>query len=282
MIKDWLRSENNASRKKRLLVITLTGFLFCILASRTNAQTATLRNPLIPGYQQTSPFVAPHECPPPPVGDGTIPDGINPGMPDPAPVLPWVPAIPANQIDIDNSKVNLGVDNSVETPPGVLGKSLTVPPPPSTPGPDPGMLPGPLGFKKPPARIVNIKPQGGMPGDLPPPTKKWGGQTTGDFGLYRPNRFGNDDKVGSQLTDFGQPLKEVAVKPPKASEDGPRPANYPGERNRHPNEVQGKNGKPTTDLYGNRTQGRLRSINTPIGIFMIPSRPRPLMTIAPY
>lgn len=127
--------------------------------------STTLHNPLIPGYQQTPPFVPPRECPPPPVGDGPTPAGINPGMPGPPPLLPWVPAIPANQIDRGSSGVNLPVGPPVETPPGILGPALTgfVPRPPSTPGPDPGPLQSPPGFIIPADRVlVNI--QGGLPG----------------------------------------------------------------------------------------------------------------------
>jgi hypothetical protein len=267
MIKtDRIQERNSRTRKEQLRLLAFV-FVFSIIIvsfSPVRAQTTSLRNPLIPSASQTAPGQKAPIGQAPPIGDGNVPEPIPAGMGGPPTLLPWKTNVPANQIDIQDSQVNLGVDPSVETPPFVLGPMLNPPHPPSTPGGDPGMLPGHPGFAA-PARIVNINPNGGMPGDLAP-TTKWGGQTARDFGLYRTH--------GSQLNDFGQRLKDkpdLAVKPVPC-EDGPRPATYPGQMgadsNRDPNIAQNSPGQTTQDLYGNRMliQGRLRA----------------LMTIAPY
>jgi hypothetical protein len=151
---------------KILKVVIAALTLGFTLSQVAHAQgSTTLHDPLIPGYQSTPPFVPPAEGMPPAVGDGPTPEGINPGMPDPHTLLPWVPAIPANQIDQDSSGVNLPVGPPVETPPGILGPALTglVPHAPSTLGPDPGPLSAPAGFIIPSERL-NINPLGGLPG----------------------------------------------------------------------------------------------------------------------
>jgi len=130
--------------------------------------TSTLRNPLIPGAQSTGPGIPAADGMPPPVGSGPTPVGVNPGMTGDPTLEPWVPSIPANSINEANSGVSLPVTPAVESPPGVLGPALTgfVPPAPSTPGADPGMLQVPPASTNTfnPAQQVGLDPNGGLPG----------------------------------------------------------------------------------------------------------------------
>jgi hypothetical protein len=102
--------------------------------------------------------------------------------------LPWVPAVPANNIDLSNTGIPLPFGPPVETPPGVLGPLLTgiVPAPPSTPGVDPGNLQAPIGSFN-PAVDVNVNPMGGLPGTggycTTIPTIRRGGQQSHQWEL---------------------------------------------------------------------------------------------------
>lgn len=237
----------------RISTIAITSFAmliaFGLLVGSPSAAQAqgfnSLRNPLIPGALTTDPYQAPPPSLPPPPGQGFNPAPVTPGMGGGPTVEPWVPYIPANQIDQQDSQVNLP-DPSILAPPGTLGKSLSVPHAPSTPGADPGMIHAPQDFSQPPVANVNINPQGGFPGDQAP-QQRWGGQTTRDFGLRH--------DTGSTLTDFGQKLQD---KPdlkmnPQTSQDGPRQANYPGLIGCVTNRQSSIPGAQTTlDWYGNR------------------------------
>jgi hypothetical protein len=153
--------------------------------------TTTLRNPLIPGAQSTGPGVPAADGAPEIPGEG--PTGLPEikGMTGPPTLLPWVPAVPANDIDMGNSGINLGITPAIESPPGVLGPSLTgiIPPPPSTPGADPGILqvpPDSPSFN--PALETGVLGGGqGLPGVGGDPTNgtipnaRKGGQTTQQF-----------------------------------------------------------------------------------------------------
>ncbi|HEY9784540.1 MAG TPA: hypothetical protein V6D17_03990 [Candidatus Obscuribacterales bacterium] len=153
----------------RILQAAIAGIAVCAISAQSaHAQSSpitTLRNPLIPGAVSSPPFVCPPEGQPPAVGDGPTPAPVVPGHSGSPELMPWVPAIPANQIDQASSGVNLPVGPPVETPPGVLGPMLTpfIPKSPSTPGADPGPLTAPPGYIN-PADLVNIIPTGGLPG----------------------------------------------------------------------------------------------------------------------
>ncbi|HEY9784541.1 MAG TPA: hypothetical protein V6D17_03995 [Candidatus Obscuribacterales bacterium] len=255
---------------KRLTPKVQVNAVFLVVAMIAGSSTAaigqiqTLRNPLIPGATYSPPYACPPEgCPPPP-GDGQMPAPVTPGHTCAPESMPWVRAIPANQIDQPNSWVGGLPSEDTLASPYVLGKQLNVPHPPSVPGSNPGSLPGPLDFQPPPAAIVNIRPQGGMPGDFAP-QQRWGGQTTRDFGLYK--------SQGSRLNDFGEKLTE---KPdlytmPQFSEDGPRNGlSYPGRMGNQPAHSKiWPNAQTTQDLHGNRT------------LFKGPNL-RSQLTIAPY
>lgn len=164
----------------------------------------TLRTPLIPGQPTGAPFQAPIEGAPPAIGDGPTPVGVHPGMLSSPELMPWVPAIPANQIDNDFSGIPLGINPAIVSPPGVLGPSLTgvVPAPPSTPGADPGSLTAPAGFIN-ASQQVNIIPTGGFAGtggyNTTIPTQRRGGQETHQWG-YR----GRNSMIGGVGGDGSQ------------------------------------------------------------------------------
>jgi hypothetical protein len=141
-------------------------------------------------------------------------------MPGPGTLLPWVPAIPANTIDMSTSGINLPVDPAVETPPGVLGPLLTpvIPAPPSTPGSDPGNLTAPADSFN-PAADENINPDGGIPGTggfcTTIPTLRRGGQDTTQWELRGRNSVlgglggdGSQDEVTrlGPMAGFGVPF----------------------------------------------------------------------------
>ncbi len=206
----------------------------------------TMRNPLIPGAPNAPAGVAPYEGQPPPIGSGFGPAPVTPGMWGGPELLPWNSNIPANQIDQSSSQVDTGADPTTLASPYTLGSQLYAPAPPSTPGQDNGPLSGPMDFYPPPAALVNINAQGGMPGDFAP-QQRWGGQTTRDLGRRITQ--------GSSLTDFGEKLTE---KPdlkmmPQGAEDGPR-RSYAPDRNYTSNrDANLGNAQATTDLHGNRS-----------------------------
>ncbi len=191
---------------------------------------------------------------PPPIGDGPVPAPVTPGMlgnPDP----------PASQVYIG------------EIPPGPQGKQEAtsrlggmLQPPTNFVAADPGTLPGPMDFKPPPAAVVNINPDGGMPGDQAP-QNRWGAQTTRDFGRSPNTVYG----PGSQLCDFGEllPNKPNLKMMPQFSQDGPRNCQYIQQRGSNNRSGNFPNAQETQDLNGNRT------------LFKGPNL-RAQFTIAPY
>jgi hypothetical protein len=196
------------------------------------AQTTSLRTPLIQGAPNASAGQAPQQGAPPPIGSGDTPMGVTPGMTgDPLP---------------PPSAVSLPPMSPLDRGPGGQVNSLVAPyltPPPSTLGADPGMLPN-NGY--PSATQVNINAGGGMPGDQAPQTRS-GRQTTRDLGIKRTS--------GSTLSDFGEllPNKPDLKMTPQYSQDGPRSvATSQGGAGgtRSPNLA---GAQTTQNLYGNRT-----------------------------
>jgi len=245
---------SNATTRKAMKCLKAAAFAIVVsagLAAAAQAQSETLRNPLIPGAMYSSPYTCPAEGCPPPIGSGNAPPPVTPGHYGAPEAMPWVRNIPATQIDQSNSYVGLP-SSRIEAAPYTLGSQLQVPHPPSTPGSDYGQIPGPMNFYPPPAAVVNICPQGGMPGDQAP-IQRWGGQTTRDLGLPRCH--------GSQLTDFGEKLsqKPDLCAQPQFSQDGPRPQ---GQGSMGSGGVRASFGaQAATDLHGNRTlyKGHTRS-----------------------
>lgn len=173
--------------------------------------SSTLHNPLIPGAVSSPPFVCPPEGQPPAIGDGPTPEPVVPGHTSPPTLLPWIPAIPANQIDNGTSGIPLPFGPPIETPPGVLGPMMTpfIPGPPSTPGADPGSLTAPQGYIN-PAQELNINPGGGIPGtggyNTTIPTVRRGGQETHQWELRGRNSSlipGMGDGSQDQVTRLG-------------------------------------------------------------------------------
>ncbi|PZM77634.1 MAG: hypothetical protein DKT66_25475 [Candidatus Melainabacteria bacterium] len=253
---------SDATTRKATKCLTAAAFAVFVsfgLAAAAQAQIDTLRNPTIPGAMYSSPYTCPPEgCPPPP-GSGSAPPPVTQGHYGAPESMPWVRNIPATQIDQSNSYVGLPSNQTLAAP-YTLGSQLQVPHPPSTPGDDYGQIPGPANFYAPPAALVNICPQGGMPGDQAP-IQRWGGQTTRDLGLPRCH--------GSQLTDFGERLsqKPDLCAQPQSSQDGPRPQ---GQGLMGGGSVRASIGgaQTATDLHGNRTLFR--------------GQTRSRLTIAPY
>jgi hypothetical protein len=195
--------------------------VFAQSCNLAGAPMSELRDPLINGATSTSPLGRAPNGQPPAIGDGASPIGTNPGMPGPGTLLPWVPAIPANDIDHGFSGISLGMTPAVETPPGILGPLLTpiIPHSPSTPGRDPGnLLPAPDGFINPAANEA-INPDGGIPGTggfcTTIPTERRGGQETTQWELRGRNSVlgglggdGSQDEVTrlGPVAGFGVPF----------------------------------------------------------------------------
>jgi hypothetical protein len=222
--------------------------------------STTLRDPLIPGASWTSPGVPAAPGLPPPIGSGAVPMPINPGQLGGPTFEPWVPYIPANQIDQPSSRVNVPFAPATALPPGAAGPMINSPPPPSTPGADPGILRMPSS-----AAIVTPSGNGRYPDNAAPTTHR-PAATTRDFGLPRSQA---NSRAMSNLYDSPVRLgeKPVAVGP-RYCEDGPKPK-IPATRTPAAGDPAGGI-KYTTDLYGapmlSNTNGGLT----------------PLTTIAPY
>lgn len=184
--------------------LTLGQGAFAQSCSLAGAPNVTSRTPLINGASASPAFTTAPEGQPPAFGDGMTPAPVIPGHGGPPTLLPWVPAIPSNQIDQGNSGIPLPITPAIEAPPGVLGPLLTpvIPAPPSTPGYDPGNLQAPLGSFN-PAQNIYVAPGGGIPGTggycTSIPTQRRGGQETRQYELRGRNSslagFGGD---GSQ------------------------------------------------------------------------------------
>ncbi len=166
---------------------------------------STLRTPLIYGQPTGAPFSCPPHGLPPAIGDGPTSMPVTGGMSgSPVDLLPWVPSIPANQIDNRTSGIPLPVNPAITSPPGVLGPLLTpvIPHSPSTPGYDPGSMLAPIGSFN-PALETNINPMGGIPGTggfyTNTPTMRRGGQETRQYG-YR----GRNSVLAGGSTDGAQ------------------------------------------------------------------------------
>jgi hypothetical protein len=207
---------------KTTLLATVGGVLLqTLVASGASAQEATtLHNPLINGAQSTQAGTAPTQGAIPPIGSGSTPTGVPAGMTGNGTLLPWVPNVPFNNIDLQNTQLTLPYDNTALTAPGALGPLLapSIPAPPSTPGTDPGILQTVGGYAT-DAVLVPVNAAGGLPNGSAPTTRR-GGQHTGDFGLTRTS--------GSVTTDFGQPLLQVPnlAQTPSTQQDGPRTITY--------------------------------------------------------
>ncbi|MBX9690328.1 MAG: hypothetical protein K2X27_26680 [Candidatus Obscuribacterales bacterium] len=214
--------------KLRLIPLTLTALLASFglgqaaLAQECNLAGAPafgLRTPYISGSSHGLPFMQAPTDRPPATGDGSCPAPVNPGMGGPPTQIPSVLYTPTNHLGTSN--YYLPYNPGTESMPGTLGPSLSVPPPTSTPGCDPGMVQVKNGYM-PPVSQTNVNPGGGISGYAP--TQKWGGQTTTDYGFYRFR--------GSRSYDWGQGMIG------QTSQDGPY-QQLPG-------------AMPTQDLYGRR------------------------------
>ncbi len=194
------------------VAVAIAAFGISQMCQSAYAQSSsTLHTPLIPGASSAPPFVPAPEGQPPAIGDGPTPAGVVPGHTSPPTLLPWIPAIPANQIDQGTSGIPLPFTPAIEMPPGVLGPLMTpfIPAPPSTPGPDPGSMLAPEGFIN-PAQELNINPEGGIPGtggyNTTIPTVRRGGQESHQWELRGRNSSlipGMGDGSQDQVTRLG-------------------------------------------------------------------------------
>jgi hypothetical protein len=155
------------------------------------APITTLRDPLINGASSEPPLVTAPGGQPPPIGNGPVPVGITPGMVVPPTTIPSVPVLPANNIEYGSYRVPF--DPSTQSYPYTLGQQMSVPPPPSTPGCDPGNLTAPYGSFN-PAVDVYVNPDGGLPDQIP--WARRGGQQSHDWGWYK--------HIGTRSFDFAQ------------------------------------------------------------------------------
>jgi hypothetical protein len=199
------------------IYLSLPAFAQCDLSG---SPSSTLRTPLINGASSAAPMQSADPGQAPPIGSGSTPAPVTPGMGGPSTLIPSVPMTPANDIQYPSYQVPW--NEAMQAPAGAVGPSTWAPPPSSTPGYDPDMVHAPLDYYQPPVSVVPINPGGGIYGSAP--TQRWGGQTSADFGRYK--------YIGTRAFDFGQQAWG------STSEDGPcqtRPAAV-----------------PTQDLYGRR------------------------------
>lgn len=197
----------------------------------------TLRNPYIPGTMVTEPYQEPPMSQMPAWGDGPTSIGINPGD--------WgAPFLPPTHMQfplLDGSE-SKQYARSTDMPPSA----------PLLKGPDPGPIYAKDAGSMPPVEVTNIQPQGGLMGNAP--IQRWASQKTRDLGV--------DHGTGTQLYDFGQYLKDVAVIKPTQSQSGVRPTANPqsvsmyATSNRDPNLP---NATETQNLYGNRQRWNRRN-----------------------
>jgi hypothetical protein len=127
----------------KFLNLALAAAAVGIIAPNANAQgTRTFFDPYIPGTLISPPLVPPATPPMEAPGMGPTPPPVNPGMPGPAELMPWVPAIPADPFGQANTGLGLPLGSAALTPPGVLGPAMSgfIPPPDSAPGPIPPYL----------------------------------------------------------------------------------------------------------------------------------------------
>lgn len=204
----------NITTRVAITVAVCAGALsYCSQQGAFAQSSSTLRDPLIPGAVSTPPFVPPAEGAPPAPGTGPTPAPVTPGQGGPPTLLPWIPAVPSNQIDLGSSGIPLPFGPPVQMPPGVLGPLLTpfVPAPPSTPGGDPGILtvpPNSPSFN--PAALEPVLPMGGIPGtggyNTTIPTVRRGGQESHQWELRGRNSSligGLGDGSQDQVTRLG-------------------------------------------------------------------------------
>jgi hypothetical protein len=203
-----------------LAQVCATAPAFAQACNLAGSPRTTLRTPLIYGAPASQPFEMAPEGQPPPIGDGSVPAPVTYGMGGPPTLIPSIPITPSNHINYPSC--DIPYNPATQAPPGVLGPSLNAPPPPSTPGYDPGIIDRPMDFYHPPVSVVPINPGGGISGSAP--TQRWGGQTTRDFGRYK--------YEGKRAFDFGQQAYG------QISQDGPCQT-LPG-------------AQPTMDCYGRR------------------------------
>jgi hypothetical protein len=177
---------------------------------------------------------------------------------------PWVTTIPSNTAGVTDSNVQLPLQPSDTTAPGMFRQDVyaSIPPSPSTPGTDPGLLPPTLAGYQPPAANVQLAPDGSMPGD-DAPKQKWGGQTSKDYGR---NILKAQD---SRLYDFGLKLSKnpAVAKQPQYSQDGPRPFQIPQDYTTPSRQPQLTNSygpaQETTDVgYRTLFDGSTRALQT--------------------
>jgi hypothetical protein len=237
--------------KAFLAVVVLGAFATPVLAQQL--PYSTLRNPLIEGAPTAPAMYAPDQGQPPPIGDGSDPPLVTPGMlgdPDPPPTMVTVPQVMGGDI----TDINAALDGSLTPPPSTLGVDPT-----NINGSSGGVglsVPGGTidgtnssGVLAAPVATGNINPNGGIP-ELGAPTTRWAAQRSYDYG--RNQNVVNNNASG--LVDFGQLLPNMPnlKMQPSYSQDGPRPLNtaaigQPIRAGNFPN------AQATTDLYGNRT-----------------------------
>jgi hypothetical protein len=185
--------------------------------------TTTLRDPLVTGAYNTAVQGTPMTPMLPPPGSAGDPTQVTPGMTDDAGYEPWVQYIPANTSGITDSYVSLPLTPATATAPGDFNTQVgsSIPPEPSTPGNDPGILaPNNSGYT-PPAQQITITST--TPPTDTAPTQKWGGATTKDYGTNL------QISSSSRVYDFGQKLSQNpnVAQQPQDSQDGPRPFTIP-------------------------------------------------------
>jgi hypothetical protein len=170
--------------------------------------TSTIFDPYVPGVQLTPPLVPPAQGPAETPGSGPTPPPEITGQQGPAPLMPWVPAIPVAPTDPGLTGLSLPLGSAALTPPGVLGPALSgfIPPPNSAPGPMPPFLNPQGGIN--PAQQVTVEANAPLPGTggyyTSIPKIRKGGQKTDDFGYQgEPSILGGGGPAQDSVTLLG-------------------------------------------------------------------------------
>ena len=225
---------------RAFLAVVVLGTAFGIAsinaASAQQLPYNTVRNPLIQYAPNAPAGTTPDAGDPPPIGSGSVPFPVTPGMSGSDYAPPTMVTVP-QVMGGDITDINSALSGSLVTPP-------------STPGTDPGNINGASGGAglAAPVGTGNVSSGGGL--NFSAPTTRWAAQRSFDYG--RNVNVVNQNASG--LADFGEllPNKPNLKMQPSYSQDGPRQL-YQAAIGQPIRAENFPNAQATTDLYGQRT-----------------------------